>query len=64
LVPAYPENGNIRFLQEDGKLEEIPVQAWTDPEGFRRLRFQDFKDDRHMKVVRLSALHSGLFYPQ
>jgi hypothetical protein len=30
----------------------IPVQAWTDPEGFRMLRLPEFLDNRHMKVVR------------
>jgi hypothetical protein len=28
-------------LYEKGK--EIPLQAWTDPEGSRRLRLPDFK---------------------
>jgi hypothetical protein len=32
--------------------------------GCRRLRLQDFLDNRHMKVVRLPALHTGRFYPQ
>jgi hypothetical protein len=27
----------------DGKCKAIPVQTWTDPEGSRRVRFQDFK---------------------
>jgi hypothetical protein len=26
-----------------GKDKEIPLQTWTGPEGFRRLRLQDFK---------------------
>jgi hypothetical protein len=25
------------------KFKEIPLQAWTGPEGFRRLRLTDFK---------------------
>jgi hypothetical protein len=29
--------------------KEIPVQAWTGPEGSRRLRLPDFKDKRNMK---------------
>jgi len=33
----------------------IPLQAWTGPEGSKRLM--------HMKVVRLSALRTGRFYP-
>ena len=44
------------------KGKAIPLQAWTGPEGSRRLRLPDF--NRHMKVVRLSALRNGRFYPQ
>jgi hypothetical protein len=29
------------YLQLEGKA--VPLQAWTDPEGFRRLRLPDFK---------------------
>jgi hypothetical protein len=43
------------------KGKAIPLQAWTDPEGSRRLRLPDFS--RHVKVVRLSALRTGRFYP-
>jgi len=40
------------------------LQAWTGPEGSRRLRLPEFLDNRHMKVVRLSALRTGRLYPQ
>ena len=41
-----------------------PLRAWTSREGSRKLRFQDFKDNRHKKVVNLSALHNDrLYYP-
>jgi hypothetical protein len=30
----------------------------------RKLRPPDFQDNRHMKVVRLLALHKGRLYPQ
>jgi hypothetical protein len=46
-----------------GTGKAIPVQAWIDPEGSRRLRFPDFKTIG-MKVVRLSALHTCRLYPQ
>jgi hypothetical protein len=47
------------------KGKAIPLQAWTGPEVSRRLRLPDFKNTwRHMKVVRLSALHTGRLYPQ
>jgi len=29
------------FIKKNGKA--IPLQAWTGPEGFRRLRLSDFK---------------------
>jgi len=38
----------------------IPLHAWTGPEGFRKLRLLD---NRHVKLVRLSALRTGRFYP-
>jgi len=46
------------------KCKAIPLQAWTDPEGSRRFRLPDFKDDQHMKVVRLSALCTDYLYLQ
>jgi hypothetical protein len=38
-----------------------PLQV---PGGSRRLRLLEFLDNRHMKVVRLSALRTGFLYPQ
>jgi hypothetical protein len=46
-----------------GKGKAIPLQALTGPEGSRRLRLPDFKDNRHMKVARLAALRTGRLYP-
>jgi hypothetical protein len=46
------------------KSKAIPVQAWTGLEGSRRLRLPEFIDNRHMKVVKLSALRTGRLYPQ
>ena len=42
------------------KRKEITLQAWTGPEGSRRLRLPDVKT----KVVRLSAPCTGCLYPQ
>jgi hypothetical protein len=47
-----------------GKGKAIPLQALTGTEGSRRLRLPDFKKNRHMKVARLSALHTGRLYPR
>ena len=49
---------------DDTPEEKIPVQGWTGPEFSRRLRLPEFLDNRHMKVVRLSALRTGRLYPQ
>ena len=46
------------------KGKAIPLQAWTGPEGSRRLRLPDFKDNWYMNVVRLSALRTGRLYFQ
>jgi hypothetical protein len=47
------------------KGKAFPLQAWTGPNGFRRLRFPDFKTiGTYGKVVRLSALCTGRLYFQ
>jgi len=45
------------------KGKEIPLQAWTGPEGSRRVKAPRFQDNRHMKIVRSSALRTGRLYP-
>jgi hypothetical protein len=45
------------------KGKAIPVQAWTGPQGSRRLRLPEFLDIWQMKVVR-SAVRTGRLYPQ
>ena len=47
----------------NGKGKAFPVQAWTGPEGSRRLRLPDFQDNRHIKVVRASAVPTDRLYP-
>jgi len=46
-----------------GKGKEIPLPAWTGPERFQEDEAPRFQDNRHMKVVRLSALRTGHLYP-
>jgi hypothetical protein len=40
----WPSSGrqNAKDGYIEGKGKAIPVQAWTGPEGSRRLRFSDF----------------------
>jgi len=40
----------------------IPVQAWTGPEGSMKSRLPEFMKIWHMKIVRLSAVHTGRLY--
>jgi hypothetical protein len=42
--------------------QALRVQAWTDPVGSSRWRLPEFLDNRHTKVVRLSALCTGRLY--
>jgi len=46
-----------------GKGKAVPLQAWSGPEGSRKLRFRD-----NMTTAqdggRLSALRTGRLYPQ
>jgi hypothetical protein len=46
-----------------GKGKAIPLQAWTGPEGSRKLRFPDFATTAQ-DGGRLSALRTGRLYPQ
>jgi hypothetical protein len=41
----------------------IPWQAWRSPEGSMSLEAPIFQDNRHMKVIRLSALSTGRLNP-
>jgi len=45
------------------KGKAVPLQAWTGPEGSRKLRLPDFVTAAH-DGGRFSALHTGRLYPQ
>jgi len=40
-----------------GKNQATPVQAWTDPESSRRMRFLDFKTKAHEGGTVVSPTH-------
>jgi hypothetical protein len=45
-----------------GKGKAVPLQAWSDPEVSRKLRFPDLWQ-QHRMMVRLSASRTGRLYP-
>jgi hypothetical protein len=47
-----------------GKGKTIQLQVWTGLLGFQEAEAPKFLDNRHIKVVRLSALRTGHLYPQ
>jgi hypothetical protein len=59
-VPLHKDRGRARVYvcMYVRKGKAIPLQAWTGPEASR------FQDNRHLKVVRLSALRTESPYPQ
>ena len=65
-VCSFSVSSYAQTLQANITLEgkAIPLQAWTGPKGSRRLRLPEILENRHMKVVMLSALRTGRLYPQ
>jgi hypothetical protein len=47
-----------------GKANSFPATGLDRPLGFLEVEAPEFLDNRHMKVVRLSALRTGRLYPQ
>jgi len=55
--------GNFGALHKNVKGKEIPVQTYYRACGFQKVEVPRFLDNRHKKLVRLSALHIGRLYP-
>jgi len=51
------------LFQGKGKSKAVPLQAWTGPEGSRKLRVTDFVTTVR-DCGRLSTLRTGHLYPQ
>ena len=44
------------------KIESNPITSLDEPCGFQEVEAPRFQDNRHMKVVRLSALRTDRLY--
>jgi len=44
--------------------QQSPIAGLERPRGFQEVEAPRFQDNRHMKVVRLSALRTGRLYSQ
>jgi hypothetical protein len=51
------------FSEGKGKGKAVHVQAYYRPGVFQELQAPTLHDNRHMKLVRLSALRTGRLYP-
>ena len=54
-----------RWMEILGRLKAvgIPITGLERPWGFQEVEAPGFQDNWHMKVARLSALHTGCLYP-
>jgi len=41
-MPNYKVSKNVYLEKEKGEGKAVPLQAWSGPEGSRKLRFPDF----------------------
>jgi len=67
MTPSGLEPATFRFVAplcyRGPKGESVPLQAWSGPEGSRKLRFPNLWQ-QHRMVVRLSALGTGRLHSQ
>jgi len=47
-----------------GERQSNPITGLDRPRGFQEVEAPKFQDNRHIKVVGLSALRTGRLYPQ
>jgi len=60
----WREVGPGKNVVDVGTRNVFPLQARHSPWGFQEVEPPRFQDSRHIKLVRLSAPHTGRLYPQ
>jgi hypothetical protein len=61
---AYPCNRKAKLVAYPCNRKAIPLQAWTGPEGSRRLRLPVFQDSRHNKGGNVSPTYRPPLTPR
>jgi len=59
LIPLLPRP----IMNVKGKGKSVPLQAWTGPEGSRKLRFPDFMTTAQDGGKVVSLMHRPLLTP-
>ena len=54
----------IRHLPEESEKKSNPITGLDRQWGFQEVEAPRFPDNRHMQVIRVSALRTGRLYPQ
>ena len=54
----------IIFIYYKAKVKAVPSQAWTVPEGYRKLRLPDFKTTAHEGGKVVSPTHRPPLHPR
>ena len=60
VQPSLADCDNYNYIK---KGKSIPITGLDRPRGFQEAEAARFQDNRHMKVVMLSALGTGRLYP-
>ena len=63
VTKIYLDDNYTEYDHSKGKGKAVSLQAWTGPQGSRKLRFPDYMTTAQ-ECGRLSVLRTGRLYPQ
>jgi hypothetical protein len=59
-----PDNSTFSAVRnQKGKKKSYPITGLDSPLGFQEVEAQEFLDNRHIKLVKFSALRTCRLYP-